>query len=155
MLNDRHMNAAQSMLKQQFPQVSGLQDVLLAQSKYLPMPPQSAACVHIHHTRGNHWVVSSCDSATQAVYVYDSIYNAIAPDLQTQIEQIYPAMATNVIFPVVHQVGGVACGLFAVATSLELCRSNGQNPCIHQFDQPQMRGHFLKCLLNGVLTPFP
>jgi hypothetical protein len=51
------------------------------------------------------------------------------------------------------QEGTVDCGLFAIATALELCHHN--NPAKIKFRQDKMREHFQKCLEQKKLTQFP
>ena len=55
-LNDRHMNAAQKLLHEQFPTVSGLADTVLSQGKWKYDPTNA---VQILHMRENHWVCVS------------------------------------------------------------------------------------------------
>ena len=54
-------------------------------------------------------------------------------------------------------VGGLEgsndCGLFAIAYATEL--AHGGDPAKVVYSQGEMRSHFIKCLENGILTPFP
>ena len=53
-LSDLHISAAQTLLKQQFPHVSGLQDPTLSQTQ--AFDTQSGEFVQVLHTAGCHWV---------------------------------------------------------------------------------------------------
>ena len=53
-LSDLHINAAQTLLKQQFPHVPGLQDPTLAEMQ--TFDAQSGEFVQVLHTAGCHWV---------------------------------------------------------------------------------------------------
>ena len=58
------------------------------------------------------------------------------------------------ILPGQPQIGGVDCGLFAIAflQSISSCK---QNPMGVSFVQLCMRNHILKCLKNNHLEMFP
>lgn len=158
-LSDKHVYAAQSLLQAQFPDVAGLQDSCLSQTKFSAVCAGGERCaVQIHHTRGNHWVVSAAINGT--VYVYDSLYSTLTDDLRKQLRDIYGPYLTNefaqlnVIIPrVQNQYGSADCGLFAIATALELCQ--GRNPAAVMFDQDRMRQHLRHCFEQGTLTNFP
>ena len=57
-LNDRHIDVAQGVLKQQFPGIlSGLRSSLLQKKKQPKADCQQQ--IQIIHSRGNHWIVAS------------------------------------------------------------------------------------------------
>ena len=56
-LSDKHVYAAQKLLQRKYPQVAGLQDSCLSQTRFNAIAPGDRDVVQIHHTRGNHWVV--------------------------------------------------------------------------------------------------
>ena len=57
------------------------------------------------------------------------------------------------ILSVQQQQGIRDCGIFAIATAIEVC--NGNNPERVQFNQKLMRGHLIiKCLSQRKLTGF-
>ena len=59
------------------------------------------------------------------------------------------------ILPVQQQIGGVDCGLFAIAfLQFILFLSCKQNPIEVSFQQSIMRNHILKCLKNNRLKMF-
>lgn len=154
MLSDKHMYAAHQLLRRQFPWVSGLQDTCLSQTTFQPV---SSEGVQIHHTRGNHWVVSACLGGR--VLVYDSIYDNISKDLRKQLAEIYANAAQDgktllVEIPFIcKQKGRKDCGLYAIASAFELCQGN--NVLGIHFKQSQIRDHLLKCFEEGRLESFP
>ena len=58
------------------------------------------------------------------------------------------------ILPVQQQIGGVDCGLFAIAflQFIILCK---QNPMRVSFEPSRVRNHILKCLKTNHLEMFP
>ena len=51
------------------------------------------------------------------------------------------------------QDGASDCGLFAIAFTTSIC--NDHDPTTLQYNQSAMRSHFLKCIEQGQITPFP
>ena len=52
-----------------------------------------------------------------------------------------------------RQVGSNDCGLFALAFATDLC--NGLDPVNQRYEQGSMRQHYVSCLENGAMVPFP
>ena len=78
MLNDNHINYAQSLLKMQFPIIEGLESTLLQRRKTLKKIHHGIQIIHCH---GNHWItVSTMDSIKGEINVYDSLYDAVDKD---------------------------------------------------------------------------
>ena len=153
MLSDKHMYAGQKLLKAQYPDMGGLQDTCLAQTEF---QPEQRRGVQIHHTRGNHWVLSSTNDGDE-VNLYDSMYDNITADLYKQLQQIYKVDQDNKVVyrlpDIQKQRGSRDCGLFVVAFAIELCEGN--DPTDAQFQQRNMRKHLLNCFEEGRLVPFP
>lgn len=154
MLSDKHIYAAMILLKMQFPNVGSLQDPCLCQTTFHPADEEERI-IQIHHTRGNHWVVSALIGGS--LCVYDSLYSTESSDLDKQLEQIYathegPNGHGYNIPEVQKQTGSRDCGLFAIAFALELC--SGNNPSERTFDQSKMRSHLIKCFETGHIEPF-
>ena len=79
-LNDRHMNYAQRILHNQFPDTEGLGHTLLQKKK---PPKKIKSGLQIIHDRGDHWIVASnigCNSNVVRVHVYDSVFTAVEQD---------------------------------------------------------------------------
>ena len=152
-LNDLMINMAQQLLRKQFPRITGLQSTLL-QSKIHHAILTSKEHLQIIHSRGNHWIVASRIQAEDSVVrVYDSIYNTIDEGTQQVIKILFGQSFSLEIVPIEKQIGGRDCGLFAISISVALCL--GLDPATLKFDQTLMRPHFVDCLENGHLSPFP
>ena len=75
-LNDKHINYAQGLLSDKFPDVAGLKSTLLQQKIRLD---SSRPFVQILHVHNDHWItVSNLSSEMGVVYIYDSVYNSIS-----------------------------------------------------------------------------
>ena len=154
-LDDRVINAAQTILKRQFPDVSGWQDAILSQTSFVPIPVDS---VQIHHDqRRQHWVCSS--SIHESIQVFDSLFETLSTSMQIQLAQCY-RFAINVdilevqVPSVQRQSDAVDCGLFAIAFAYELASGNEHSMQSKQFEQ-QMRDHLIRCLENDQFESFP
>ena len=156
MLSDKHIYAAQTLLQKQFPWVRGFQDSCLSQTEFQPV---GKGGIQIHHTRGNHWVLSS-SLKPGFVQLYDSLYTDTKTDLERQLVEIYSDMAefpSNMLYvdnmPCQKQYGGVDCGLFVIAWAYALCQ--GRDFTDKRFIQREMRRHFVECLEQGEIVSFP
>ena len=70
------MQAAMTLMKNQYPSVNGLQSTLLAPARNgdkwtinLKLEPTLSPSVHIHHTRASHWVTSARVSDDGPIYL--------------------------------------------------------------------------------------
>ena len=71
-LNDHHINMAQSLLKRQFSEITGLKSTLLQATKQCK--EDNKLKVQIVHSRGDHWIVASTVlAAVDEVKVYDCV----------------------------------------------------------------------------------
>ena len=154
-LTDTHFTAAQH-LKEKYPNISGLQDTTLQYTRTYEIQGnrEFVQCLHV---RNDHWItISTINCLPGVVNVYDSMHrrvplatkNIIADLLQSQKKSIILKYANIQI-----QEGGNDCGLFAIAIATAIC--NGDKPELLEFDQKMMRRHFLKCLQDQVILPFP
>ena len=83
--------------------------------------------------------------------------NELTAESEVQLAQIYGEKKEDLlrveICSVHQQVGGVECGIFAIAFATDLCHS--LNPVAVTYDQNEMRPHLLRCLENQRLELFP
>ena len=177
MLQDSIINAAQGILKKQFPFKGGFQSTLNGQRrrKLFDTLPFDSHSIQILHTGivsiihlctiftlsffilGNyHWI---CVEVTQKqVKVMDSLGESLDLNDHTliQIASLVRSEMTSITIQKVstqQQLGVRDCGLFAIAYSLEMCLGSR---ILHQrFDQNRMRHHLIECLENHHFTPFP
>ncbi|KAL5508860.1 hypothetical protein EMCRGX_G004118 [Ephydatia muelleri] len=155
-LSDAVIDAAQTLLKHCYTNISSFQSPLLG--RVLQFEPASHNAVQIHHTEG-HWVCSSNIGAKQGeVLLMDSLVSSPSDSLLLQLAQIYQAapdvqnMSIRVL-PVQQQKGSKDCGLFAVAFATELC--SGEDPTRAVFKHCSMRQHLYNCLEAGEISRFP
>ena len=123
-LTDSVINAAQTLLKQQFPHVGGLQEVVLADT--LAFEIQGGEFVQILNVRRSHWIaISNIGCQGGVVNVYDSMPNCDLPRrTKQQIAAILFWKKKNFRLQfqaVQEQRGGSDCGLFTVAFATSLC----------------------------------
>ncbi|XP_035694654.1 polycystic kidney disease protein 1-like 2 [Branchiostoma floridae] len=157
MLTDDHIQAAQMLLRRQYPALQGLEGpaVGLCEDGFAKMTGNG---LQIHHNGSQHWVLSSCTDGQ--VRLYDSLGVAMTPSLQIQLYQSYAAFADQarnvltVISPDVQRQGNVFdCGLFAIAWAVDI--AEGQDVSRVAYDDRKMRSHLETCFKQGKLTPFP
>jgi hypothetical protein len=155
-LTDNHIHAAQVLLKQQYPHISGLHHPILHRTKtYDVLKDQEfVQCVNLG---SNHWITIStvgCDAAV--INVYDSLNLRLPKSVKTLIADLMhtscPSIRVNYI-NVQYQNGGNDCGLFAIAMAHAVC--SGQDPSQLRFDQDLMRLHLVYAMENQLLMPFP
>ena len=151
-LYDKHINAAQRLLKAQHPNLKGMCSALVAGRQKLPPNGLQAFFV-----RGNHWIVlSTMDCRSGEVNVYDSLYNDQDADtlsaISGSLEVHRPPVIVN-LMNMEKQKGGNDCGLFAVAVLTAL--SIGVDVTKVRFDQRRMRPHLVKYIDSKGITLFP
>ena len=69
-LTDKHMLAAQQLLKKRFPTNHGFRDTLTLATK---CAPEETPYVQIVHANNNHWIAISASNSAGPVEVYDSL----------------------------------------------------------------------------------
>ncbi|XP_066278835.1 polycystin-2-like [Branchiostoma lanceolatum] len=157
MLTDKHIHAAQMLLRRQYPGLEGLQDTAVGASPY-GYTRVSGEGLQIHHAGILHWVVSS--SIGGHVSVFNSMPSKINASLEHQLCQCYapPAnMDTDVLtvkVPCVQVQGSrFTCGLFAIAWAVDIAM--GTDVTQVRYEESRMRAHLLDCFERGHLSPFP
>lgn len=155
-LDDAIIDATQFMLKQQCPQVGGLQSTVL--SEKFAMEIERGDFVQLLNVNNNHWLtVSTIGCKPSVINVYDSLYacqlNWHAQKVIANLMKIpYHTIEVNHI-DVQRQGNGSDCGVFALAFATALCFD--QNPTCLRFDQMQMRHHLISCIDRGHMELFP
>nr|XP_047132815.1 uncharacterized protein LOC124805812 isoform X2 [Hydra vulgaris]XP_047132816.1 uncharacterized protein LOC124805812 isoform X2 [Hydra vulgaris] len=156
MLSDLHINKAQKLLSMQFPDVKGLQDLILGSKLHFRV--QSGKFVQILHNGAMHWLTISNFLSTHlnSVDVFDSLYYDLSVSGKMQVGSIMMVKEPFLKLQFKDfqkQSGGVDCGLFAIAAATDLCYN--YDPSIKCYKQELMRDHLLKCFSDNYLTPFP
>ena len=154
-LADSEIHAGQLLLKKQFPYVDGLHDPAIKGSLVVPA---TSEFVQILNT-GSHWVCLSTISTTPGtgtVKIFDSMYqkpNSTAVEHACRMLMYPGSKVTFINEKVQRQVGANDCGLFSLAFATDLC--HGLDPVHLRYDQGSMRRHYVNCLENGTMVPFP
>ncbi len=156
-LTDKHINAAQSLLREQFPLQQGLQDTLLVE-QCRTYHSGTNNFVQILYINGNHWVCTSNRfSPAGAVDVFDcSTCSRNSRTLKRQLALILQCPAASFCvrhIDVQRQNGSSECGLFAIAFAYTLCL--GLDPSTIRYDQAQMRTHYEACINDEEFEMFP
>ena len=152
MLTGKHIYAAQKLLRFDFPEIIQQTTSLSNEHFYeLVKNLKTNKVVQIHNTGNLHWVTST-NIEDKRVFVFDSLYDVINEEILKQVDQIYSMvpLCKKIIY---EQSGGVDCGLFAIAFSVDLCY--GIDPSAVLYDQSRMHKHLIQCFDKMKLTRFP
>ena len=157
-LCDAHINLAQRLLKAQFPELGGLQSTLLQQKETSVLETKEKMVQIIHCSSRHHWIVATTtgrNGDAGNILVYDSIFKKVDRETRKTICNIFQLLpVTNVkVVKAQKQWGTKDCGLFAIANATAL--ACGQNSSTLSFRQESMRSHFVTCVEQDKLVPFP
>ena len=133
-LSDLHINLAQRVLKQQFPELNGLQSTLFQEKEQVLTESNVKNKIQIIHCeKHHHWIVASTANITggtsDAVTVMDSLYYTIDQDTKQIIYNLFqygPKQPTIKLIRTQKQEGSSDCGVFAVAMATAI--AFGRNP---------------------------
>jgi len=121
MLNDKHINYSQEVLKTQFKSagIVGLQSTLFFSSQTSMI--SSDKNLQIIHSRQHHWIVALSITSYPVVSIYDSLYEPVDEPTFNKIKELFGAHTTvKIAAGGPKQEGSMDCGLFAVATCVSL-----------------------------------
>ena len=153
-LNGTILSAVQWLLKQQFPQLLGLQDTVHQQRGTMVLPEGG---VQILHVNDDHWITASRIGCSPAdILVYDSGSAKVTSDIQvilTKVVRTTKATLSVKVANTIKQSGHNDCGLFAAAYCTSIAYS--QDPAAMVYEQGAMWKHLLECLTNKSMKPFP
>ena len=172
MLTDRDIDRAMRLVRRQYPNVSGLQDisVVACMGGHKMFDKYTGNFIQICHTGRNHWVtMTNIHCKTGSVRIYDSFYRTQKNSLKDRSKHICVTDQTKLdiscIVPAVNQHISVIlpkyqpqttkyeCGLFAIASLAHLV--NSRDPSSVLFDCSRMRSHLKQCFVTKSLTEFP
>ena len=153
-LTDKHIRAAQTLLREKFPGISGLQDTCIV-SAYQGCV-MALERVQIHHLH-NHWLCASTVGTPNGIvriYMYDS-FNQSRPSavLLKQLASILQPSTSTLTVEVIEcqlQRNVDDCGLFAVANAAAQCERVSRH-----WEQDMMQAHLLSCFEAEIFSPFP
>ena len=156
-LDDLIINAAQNLLKVQFPHVGGFQDTIL--QKNLSFKIENGEFVQVLNKGGNHWITVTTIGVNNmsSVRVFDSLESSKFDfEMQSIIGSLVHTKSQEIIVKVEdvqHQEDSSSCGLFAIAYAVSLCFTD--DPRQIQFDKNVLRAHLLQCLVQRKMSRFP
>ena len=154
-LSDSVIAAAQLIILQEIPHLSGLQNPVLQQN--LSFQVLRGEFVQIIHVRNNHWCTVSnvgCDEGV--VNVYDSLYPSVSKSILKLITSLVFSSVSKLVvrmMDVGKQCNGSDCGVLAIAFAYDIC--SGNNPCKVKFENRSIRQHLASCLEQCHLSCFP
>lgn len=158
---DLHINAAQKILKIQFPEINGLESTLYQmKEKYLTEDSTKNKIQIIHCAERNHWIVATnvgCEGKDLLVVkVYDSIFHSVDTETRKVIINSFQTSDAKIDIRVIgsqKQKGDHDCGLFAIghATSIAF----GHKPEKQIYKQERMRAHLVNCFHKQTFSLFP
>ena len=155
-LSDKHIHAAQQLLKKQHPQIAGLQDTILQVTGVFDVHG-SREFVQCLNLGSSHWmVVSTLGCTSGVVRVYDSLHFSPSMSVKKTIARMIHTKEQAIKIEemaVRMQKGGNDCGLFAIAMVTTLC--SGDDPVLVHYEQSRMRQHVIRALEEKQLLPFP
>lgn len=114
-LTDKHINAAQELMKLQFPEIDGLRNTHLQNKPF----QQQANCSQILQAifiRRCHWACVQINKGS--VCLYDSAYSSASSDTLCVISQLVQCMEPSYginVMNIAKQIGVLDCGLYAIA----------------------------------------
>ena len=142
-LDDGHISAACKMLCKQFPNIQGLNTLVLGQN--LSFPPvnsmlllagQGYEYIQVLHTGADHWITISIET-TDEVKVYDSMFHSTTYATKKQIASILHTKSYQVKLQIAmtqFQENSLDCGVYAIAFATDLC--HGNDPSQFKYDLP-------------------
>ena len=157
LLDDIHIGAAQALIKKQHPEIGGLQNTLLQNSKNLQpfQGPNNLQIVHMGDI--NHWIViSTMGCKRDEIEIYDSLQTTLTVQSETIIARYLHSKSSYIIMKYINvaaQSGSTECGLYAIAIMTAL--AHGQDPALFILDQNSLRTHMGECFEAGYIQLFP
>ena len=156
-LTDKIITAAQMLILQHFPSMSGLQPPCV--QHVLAFKVHSGEFIQIVHVRNNHWcVVSTVGCENGVVNVYDSLYPSVSMKTITLIaSMVFNSLPKLVVrmMDVEKQSNGADCGVLAIAYMYVFDICSGFDPCQIKFDHRFIRQHLVTCFENCQFQRFP
>lgn len=167
-LSDTHIYNAMNIIKDQFRDINGLQDTLLAALPsygYSYTNSDKKPTAQIHHTGQFHWILS-CSLPGVEIGSFDSLANpqnwptSAVRDQLFQMHYQRGSQADSLLvqlYPCQKQTGGSQCGDFSIANLVEFVSNNCSINAVTAatFDQSRMRDHLRICLEQKQFTKFP
>jgi Ulp1 protease family, C-terminal catalytic domain len=158
LLSSGHINAAQSLIRALDPEIGGLFCTSLGSSLMFPKA-NSERWLQIVHDNAGHWLLLAKGFlGEEQIQVSDSMY--FTP---TDRKHVIACMAdllkteennfSYIVKPCQRQTNGFDCGLYSIAFATSLAA--GEDPSTIVYDSELLRSHFIECLRQKIIQPFP
>ena len=165
-LNDLVICHAQTILKQQFPKISGFQNTKDVYNSSLDRTAEyekpSKGFVQILFNGKDHWVcTSNLIDGGKNVKIYDSMHSTCQNTIKKQLDVLVSPKSIISVEKVQSQLENGQdnpnnrglCGLFAIAFATSLCF--GEDPGARKYNTDGMRHHLYDCLRARHMSKFP
>ena len=146
-LNDKHVNLAQKLLRNQFPNIKGLTSTL---TQTQGSQAKINSVIQIIFCHRNHWITVSNVNSSGSIMVYDSVYTCISEEVKGIILSLfyYDDSTSLSLAPMQKQEpGSNNCGIFAVAAATANVFSC--NPSELQLRRVKCKNTFVNVLKMG------
>ncbi|XP_071137981.1 uncharacterized protein [Mytilus edulis] len=155
-IEDIEIELAMQLIRNNHPNIDGLQPVIVAEAEGFKKP--RGQFIQIINVSGKHWLtLSNIRCRPNTVRVFDSWKRHLQGDTKRAILAIVDrdsnGQVTVDMCPFQRQRNNVDCGLFAVASMVAV--ANGADPSKLIWDTRLLRSHFVQCLNQSQMTPFP
>ena len=157
-LLDLDINAAQRILKQQFPNIHGLESTLYQTKERKLNEDQVKNKIQIIHClHREHWIVATtmgCEA--NVVKVYDSFFHSVDHTTKNVIVNLFQYTDTKPTIKMGRsqkQKSPDDCGIFAIAYTTAI--AFGAQLEKLNMTQDRMRAHLVSCLSNESFSVFP
>ena len=157
LLNDQLMDAGQKLICKALGDLESYQNVLNCQKQNeSPYIPVSADHIQLLHDGGCHWLLAF--SSGGRVQVCDSLRSTLSAVTKKSLKSLFKPLVKNkklqiTFLPTDKKKDGVNCGLFALAFASVIL--DGRSPSDYAFTVNEMRDHYIRCLSECNLLPFP
>ena len=150
------MDAGQKLVCKALGALESYQSVLNCQN--LEEAPYTPATDHIQllHDGGCHWLLAF--SSAGRIQVCDSLRSNLSAVTKKSLKSLFKPLVkdgklTVTFLPSDKQRDGVNCGLYALAFASVIL--DGRSPSEYAFIVDEMRNHYVRCLSESNLLPFP
>ena len=155
-----YINAANQLLRSQFPGIQGLQSPLLGQrfcfTKFNVKGYAGCSYIQVMHTGQDHWVTVEIIGEDE-VRVFDSIFLKPTYYVVKQVASVMESRSLKVkmlLEKVQFQKNAVDCGVYAIAYMTDLCHGVDPSSCCYA-DSTVLRRHLIQCYAEGRMPTFP
>jgi len=160
-LGDEHINAANQLLCNQFPDIQGLHSPLLGQRFCFTMFDivkgyAGYPYIQVLHTGKDHWITIEIVSEDE-VRIFDSLFLKPTYYVMKQVASVMESQSWKLkmlLEKVQFQKNAVDCGVYAIAYMTDLCHGVDPSSCYYA-ESTVLRKHLIQCYTEGRMNIFP